>query len=41
MMKTKLETPRWKILAAWAVVSVPFFWGILKTVHAAMEIFRQ
>jgi hypothetical protein len=40
-MEANSVTPRWKIVAAWAIVFVPFFWGILQTVRAAMGIFRR
>jgi hypothetical protein len=40
-MENNSETPLWKLIAAWAFVSVPFFWGILQTVRAAMGIFAH
>lgn len=34
-------TPTWKIIGAWAIVMVPFIWGIVKTLRTAVNLFYQ
>lgn len=32
-------TPTWKIVGAWAIVMVPFIWGIYKSLNTAVALF--
>lgn len=40
-MEAETKTPTWKIVGAWALVMVPFLWGIAQTMRSAMNLFRH
>jgi hypothetical protein len=40
-MQAETKAQNWKIIGAWAVVMLPFLWGIVQTLHSVMSVLRH
>lgn len=39
--QTQYNTPLWKLVLGWIIVSVPLIWGVIQTIEKSLPLFMQ